>query len=81
MTFAAHKLCTNQMTIKFLKNNGKFLFGWMTLFSIILVSQLMGAGEGYSNKEAAVTVVVEQENPVDEEAKSRFFPLMFFYSK
>ena len=69
------------MNIKFLKDNGTFLLGWMTLLSIILTFELLDPKNEEISIDTSLSMVSVQENPVDEEVKSRFFPLMFFYSK
>lgn len=69
------------MVIKFLRENANFLCGWTMLLSMILVFQVIDLKDESSKTNDLIDVTSADLNPVNEEVKSRFFPLMFFYSK
>jgi len=69
------------MINKFLKINGTFLLGWITLLSIILVFQILVPRNNEINIVTSHNVVTVQKKEFNEEVKPHFFPLMFFYSK
>ncbi len=69
------------MDIKFLKDNGTFLFGWMALLSIIMTFEILDSKDEGIGLHTSISVISVQENALEDEVKPRFFPLMFFYSK
>jgi len=69
------------MEISFLKRNGMFLIGWAALLSLILTSHIFNEKEENVISKNSLTISTVKETPLDEKMDTRFFPLMFFYSK
>lgn len=70
-----------EMKASFFKHNGTFLIGWTALAVILGTLKFVDTSKIEVSNTSPVEIEIAQNNSVNKEAKSRFFPLMFFYSK